>query len=121
MTSTVTAAEISAMQDAQESLLPDTATVRTKMRTANGIGGFTETWANGATYACRLSNRGVPREYQQQAAVTGVQYWMVTLPHDATATRKDRLAIGSRTLEIVGFASGGEWETAKRAVCVEVD
>ena len=40
---------------------------------------------------------------------------------DAVVMREDRLVIGDRVLSIVGFASGGTWETAKRAVCVEVD
>ncbi len=118
---TITAGELGLDRDDQELWLPDTATVRTKTRTVNSSGGYTESWANGASYSCRLSSRGIPREYLQQAAVQGVQYWMVTLPHDAVVTRKNRLVIGSRTLEIVGFASGGEWQTALRAVCVEVD
>jgi len=30
------------------------------------------------------------------------------------------LTIGAQSMRVLGIASGGEWETATRAVCVEV-
>lgn len=113
--------ELAAIRAAQEAAMPDTCTVQTATQVADGQGGFEPTWADGATYACRVSSRGLPREYLEMAAISGAHYWMVTLPQSAVVTREHRLKIGSRILSIVGFASGGTWETAKRAVCVEVD
>lgn len=113
--------ELAAIRAEQVATMPDTCTVQSVTRTADGMGGFTEDWDDSASYACRLSSRGVPREYLEMAAAQGAHYWMVTLPHGAVVTREDRLKIGDRALSIVGFASGGAWETALRAVCVEVD
>lgn len=113
--------ELAAIRAEQVANMPDTCTVQNVTRTLTSSGGSTRDWVDGASYPCRLSNRGLPQEYLQLAAVQGVQYWMVTLPHDAVVTREARLVIGGKTVSIVGFASGGEWETAKRAVCVEVN
>ena len=113
--------ELAAIRAEQVANMPDTCTVQNVTRVPDGMGGFTEAWDDGTSYACRLSSRGLPREYLEIAAISGAHYWMVTLPHDAVVTREDRLVIGGKTVSIVGFASGGEWETAKRAVCVEVD
>lgn len=113
--------ELAAIRAEQVATMPDTCVVQSVTRTADGMGGFTEDWDDSASYACRLSSRGLPREYLEMSAITGAHYWMVTLPHDAVVMREDRLVIGDRVLSIVGFASGGTWETAKRAVCVEVD
>ncbi len=113
--------DLAAIRAAQEEAMPDTCVVQSRTSTADGMGGVTRgDWTDGTSYSCRLSSRGVPREYLQQAAISGLQYWMVTLPHDASVTRDNRLKVGSRYLQIVGFQSGGEYETAKRAVCVEV-
>lgn len=113
--------ELAAIRAEQVATMPDTCVVQNVTRTADGMGGFTEDWDDSASYACRLSSRGLPREYLEMAAISGAHYWMVTLPQSAVVTREHRLKIGSRILSIVGFASGGTWETAKRAVCVEVD
>ena len=118
----LSASDLTALQAAQEGLLPDTCAVHRATTEADGLGGVTASWApTGDAYACRLSSRGVPDEYLQLAAVRGKTPWMVTLPTGADVLRTDRLVIGSQTLEVVGFASGGAWETAKRAICVEVD
>ncbi len=117
----LSATELAAMRATLNASLPDTAQVQTLTRTADGMGGYTESWTLGASYSCRLSSRGVPQEYLQQAAVQGAQYWMVTLPYNAAVTRQDRLIVGGKMLSIVGFQSGGAWETAKRVVCVEVN
>lgn len=116
----ISAADLVALRAAQAALFPDTCVVWTATPAVDGIGGRTKGWAAGTSYACRLSSRGVPREYLQLAALQGSSFWMVTLSTAAVVVRANRLVIGSRTLEIVGFASGGTWETAKRAVCVEV-
>ncbi len=114
--------ELAAIRATQQEALPDTCVVQSRAYTPDGQGGLEGgDWQDGTRYACRLSSRGVPKEYLEMAAIEGVQYWMVTLQHDAVVTREDRLKIGDRVMSIVGFASGGAWETAKRAVCVEVD
>jgi head-tail adaptor len=116
----LTDSDLAAMRQAQEAALPETATIKRATNTRTASGGTTQSWATAGTSACRLSSRGVPREYLEAGAARGVQYWMVTMPHGTNVTREDQLVIGARTLEVVGFASGGAWQTALRAVCVEV-
>jgi hypothetical protein len=53
-------------------------------------------------------------------ATLGAQLWMVTLPQTADVQAEDVLTIGSQSMRVLGIASGGAWETATRAVCVEV-
>jgi len=114
--------ELAAIRAEQVATMPDTCVVQSRTHTPDGQGGQKAgDWQDGASHTCRLSSRGVPKEYLEMAAIEGVQYWMVTLQHDAVVTREDRLKIGDRVMSIVGFASGGAWETAKLAVCVEVD
>jgi head-tail adaptor len=115
----LSAADLAQMRAAQAAALPDTATIKSAEAGRSDTGGITKDWSGTTTVACRLSSRGVPQEYLALGATRGVQYWMVTLPHGAAVTADNRLVIGARTLEIVGFASGGEWETALRAVCKE--
>ena len=115
----LSAADLAAMRTTQEAALPDTATIKSATSGRSDTGGVTTSWGGTTAVACRLSSRGVPEEYLAMGAERGVQYWMVTLPYGTAVTADNRLVIGTRTLEIVGFASGGKWETALRAVCKE--
>jgi head-tail adaptor len=116
----LTDSDLAAMRATQARALPETATIRRATTSRTATGGTSESWDDAGSASCRLSSRGVPREYLEAGAVSGAHYWMVTMPYDTAVTREDRLIVGGRTLEIVGFASGGEWATALRAVCVEV-
>jgi head-tail adaptor len=117
---TLSSSDLTALRAEQAALMPDTCTVSRLTATADGLGGTTRTWATSSTLACRLASNGAPMEYMQSAALQGRTVWMVTLPYGSDVTRADRLTISGHVLEILGFASGGAWETAKRAVCVEV-
>lgn len=117
---TLSTDDLTAMRAAQEVLLPDTCTVSRAVETADGLGGLTRTWYDVETCACRISSHGAPMEYLQAAALQGRTVWMVTLPYGTDVTREDRLTIDGGDLEILGFASGGAWESAVRAVCVGV-
>lgn len=113
--------DLTAMRAAQAALLPDTCTISRRTATADGLGGETWAWApEDSAVACRLSSHGAPAEYLQAAATQGRTVWMVTLPYGTDVAREDRLTTSGRVLEIIGFASGGAWETAVRAVCVGV-
>jgi head-tail adaptor len=116
----LTAAELAAMRAVQKAALPETATIRRATASRTTTGGTSLEWSDAGTAACRLSSRGVPQEYLEAGAARGVQYWMVTLPYGTDVRREDRLVIAARMLEVVGLASGGEWETAMRVVCAEV-
>lgn len=117
----LSAADLATMRAAQSAALPDTATVKRRVQTADTVGGTTYTWPSAtATLACRLSSRGVPSTFIELYADRNAHLWMVTFANGANVLAGDRLVIGSRTMQVIGFASGGEWQTALRAVCVEV-
>lgn len=116
----LTANDMAVMRAAQNAALPDTCTRTRTPLVSDGMGGQKEGMPTTASYACRLSNRGVPSQYEAMGAALGQQLWMVTLPCDADVIAEDVLAIGAQTMRVLGIASGGEWQTATRAVCVEV-
>jgi hypothetical protein len=116
----LTATEVTAMRTTQSATLPDTCTRTRTPLVSDGMGGQKVGTASTASYACRLSTRGVPSQYAAMGAVLGQQLWMVTLPYNADVVAEDVLTIGTQSMRVLGIASGGEWETATRAVCVEV-
>lgn len=116
----LSAAELAAMQAAQAEAMPDTCVRSRVTLTADSMGGATAGTPTTANYACRLSSRGVPDEYLAMARASGKQLWMVTLPSAADVLSTDILTVNGVKMEVLGFASGGVWQTAKRAVCVEM-
>ena len=118
----LTDAELAAMRDAQEAVLPDEAAVYRRVRTTDSHGGQIETWPEVThTYGCRLSYRGIPSAYISMAAARNQVPLMVTFSQGADVLAGDRLSInGGAAVSVIGIASGGEWETAVRAVCVAV-
>lgn len=116
----VDAGLLAAMRAAQESLLPDTCTIQQATVGQDSIGAPTRTWTNRATgVACRLAQRS-ERERQAGERMASVGDWVLTVAHDQTIERSDRVVIGTRTFEVVGVNSGTSWETATRADLVEV-
>lgn len=117
----LTATELAAMQEAQNGALPSTATILRYTTASDGQGGQVATLVTpSATAACRVSSRGVPDEFLQDGRAAGRALWLVTLAADADVLATDRLSVSGKVYEILGFASGGAWATAKRVICVEV-
>lgn len=117
----LTSSDLAMERASQEMWMPDTVLVKRRVQTANASGGYSFTWpATTHAYAGRLSANGIPSEYLAMARERGRMAWVVTLAHDADVLATDRLFVGSRTLEVLGFTSGGGYITALRVVCVEV-
>lgn len=117
---TLSATELSRMRATQEAAMPDSCQVKRRVETGDGLGGTGFTWPSVThTYDCRLSTQGIPAEYLRYARETRRQSWMVTMARGSDVLATDQLVIGTRTLEILGFASGGAWETALRVICAE--
>lgn len=117
--SLLTEADLAAMRAVQNEALPDACTRTRTPLVTDGMGGQKAGTADTESYACRLSNRGVPSQYQAMGAALGQQLWIVTLAHNADVVAEDVLTIGAQSMRVLGIASGGQWETATRAVCVE--
>lgn len=120
MSSLLSGQVLKEMRAAQELAMPDTAAIVRYTTSSDSKGGTTPTLVTDAgTTICRVSSGGAPSEYLQDERAAGRQLWMITMPYDANVLATDKLTIGSVTYGIIGFASGGAWMTAKRAVCVE--
>lgn len=116
----LTDTELSRMRATQDSVMPDSCQVKRRVESADGLGGTRFTWpAVTHTYDCRLSTQGIPAEYLRYARETRRQAWIVTVAQGSDILGTDRLVIGARTLEVLGFGSGGAWETALRVICAE--
>ena len=116
----IDAASLVAMRAAQASALPDVCTRTRTPLEPDGIGGQKAGTAVTTTLYCRLSSRGIPDQYRAMDAVQGKQLWMATFTYGADVQARDVLVIDGKTMTVLGLASGGDWETAVRAVCVEV-
>ena len=116
----LTAAEIETMRTVVEEYLPDTAVVWRATAVNDGQGGGSATWASVGTATCR---KGLPesrREIEMAARLGEVAVWIITLPHDVDVTAKDRLIIGSTTLEVVGPSGEPSWNLGRRLLTTEV-
>jgi len=116
--------DLAEMRAAQEEAMPTSCTVQRVSEASDSYGGMTPTWATLASYSCRdmpLSslNLGVQEGLLAGRVASGSER-VITLPYDATCTAKDRIVIGSRTLEVLGVAAVGDWQTALRVLCKEI-
>lgn len=107
-------------QHIQNQFLPDTCIVSRPNRVPDGMGGFTDGPPTEATYPCRLASGGIPDQYLAAESVLGRQVWMLTLPAGTDIRSGDDVEVNGAPMQVQGLASGGEMETAVRAVCVEV-
>lgn len=111
---TLTAAELSAMRDDIETLLPDTCNLLTVTRTVDGKGGWTDAWGTAtAGVACRLDATG-GREAAAGDALRPYTSWVLTLPHDTTITAQYRVEHGGNTYSVTAVNDDNSWIASKR-------
>ena len=116
----LTADELADMQTVQEDAQPATATIQRFTRVSDGAGGQTETWATASTASCRVAPSGrAPEERAIAERMSAVSIWTLTLPADTSVLVADRIAVGTRTFEVVA-ALARSYETARRVICTEV-
>jgi head-tail adaptor len=113
----ISAADLAAMRATQALALPSTCSISRRALSADGMGGYSETWATlTASVACRLSPHSAPTEVIMAERYGGRQTWQLTVPSGTDVTADDRVTIGSVTYEVVGINSAGAWETARRVI-----
>ena len=116
----LTAAELADMRSVQAQAMAGTAVVSRKTLTADGMGGFTETWSAAGTVSCRVwPARESGAESLIADRITEADAWVITVPYATDVTAKDRIVADGRTFEVVS-AIAHTWETARRVVAVEV-
>lgn len=118
----LSSAELAGLRTTLDQSLPDTAQVLRLGTVSDGMGGNTGTWANyGSAVACRVSPAGnSPSERVLADRVQGRQLWVVTLPATTDIGTQDRLAVGTRTFEVMGTSAPRSYELQRRLFCVEV-
>ncbi len=102
-------------------LLIETFTRRTLTKTSDGQGGVTEAWADESTFAGRLSILSA-RERMLQDKETAYSTFKVFCLASVTINEEDRIALGSRTFEILGIQKPSNLSTGHLEILVlEVD
>lgn len=115
------AASLARLRARAKSYMTDACTVRRPgAATADGLGGFTEGTAADTVTVCHRSMQ-LNRVEQIVAERLGAKKaWSVLLPYDTDIVERDRLIVGSDTLEVVTSGARTE-EPAQQVLAVEVE
>ena len=102
--------------DMQARLMPDTCNILEVTQTADGQGGFTDSWGTatgGTAVACRLDGvRG--NEQYEGAAIRPYHTYVLTLPHDTTISGTNRVEVGSNTFNVTSIDTDKSWSACVR-------
>jgi head-tail adaptor len=112
----LTAAELCAMREIEESVMPSTAYILRYNPASDGMGGFTETWGTVGTVTCDLwaINKKGDREPVIGNQITSQGDWYITVPVGTDINARDRVEIESKTFEVTFVPSDASWQTALR-------
>lgn len=117
----LSAAELSAMREIEELVMPSTGVIERYALTPDGMGGYAETWSAVGTVSCDLwpVNQREERERTRAGAqVISKADWFITVPFDTDITAEDRMVIDSRSFEIVFVPNDRSWSTALRCEAI---
>jgi head-tail adaptor len=104
------------MADMQERAMPGTVYIQAAGTASDGMGGYTETWANVGTVVGRIYpvRRRASSEQVGGAQMISETQWYATFPVGTTITAKQRVKYGDRTWEVVTVNNGEMYQTAVR-------
>ncbi len=108
-------------QRARAHHLPDVATVVSNTAADDGQGGQADTWAEGASYPCRLVPDEDGREGEGAGRLEGRTPWRCYLPHDAAVHRSDLLRIAGALYQVVSLETAGSERVTRVARVVRYD
>lgn len=111
--------QVERMRATAAGALPDTATVRRLTRVPSGGGGYTDSWVDVATVACRIAPVGGGEGATVGDAVSDRTTHVVTLPALTDVAEADRLVVDGQTLEVTLAKKRGTWELSRRCEVVE--
>lgn len=114
------AAELEDMRATAELSMEETALVKRAANTTDSQGGYTTSWSTQETTTGRLAPGGGASEQLFAEELQSRTAWTIWLPQGTDVTARDRIAIGTRTFEVLGIVAPHTYETARGAVCVEV-
>jgi hypothetical protein len=111
------------MRDTVGLLFPDTCNVLSVSYSSDGQGGNVETWGTvTANQACRLDAATSKGGFLGQSdAVSGASIqestrWILSLPHNTTVTKDNKIECNSLTFNITAVDVGKSWNASVRAI-----
>jgi len=117
----ITSSELAWMRDQMADMLPDTVVLKEVTRTADGEGGWSESWTPvvGGTVSGRLDE--ATRSIRDWQALVGEQVqlkspYLLTLAYDAPIAPGQRVEIGGTTYAVIALWDEASWRVFKRAV-----
>jgi hypothetical protein len=114
---TLSAAELNAMREAIDDLMPDTADVLQVTQVSDGAGGLTDTWgtaSGGVAVPCRLDFPSPGKESQSNASYVPFKVGVVSMPYGQLVTTANRLLISGETYDVKGVNNNQSWIGVKR-------
>ena len=105
------------MRDIEELAMSSTAIIQRYTLTSDGMGGYSEAWANVGTVSCDLwpiNQRGEREGVSNAGQAISKADWFITVPYDTTITAKDRVSVNSKTFEVIFVPNLESWMTANR-------
>ena len=116
----LSACDLSRVITTVTSSFPDTCTVQTITKTANGYGGWTETVSVSTVTPCRVQARFGKLARDVEASGLQKQEFHVFLPATTVITVRDRILWKTRVLRVVGIAAPETEQTFLDCFCAEV-
>jgi hypothetical protein len=98
----LSASSIAAARRVAAKFFTSTATVLTKERTEDGIGGKTTTYEEGTSYPAKLAPYDVA-ELSESERITGHNFYRLYLPHDAVISAKNNVDVDGIVYKVEGF------------------
>lgn len=107
-------AQLERMRNVANDSLPGTAIIRAGTLASDGGGGYSETFSNSGTVACRVAPILRGDEGQVGGRISSDADWIVTLPAQTSVETDDQLLIDGDTHTVVAVKSPRSFETTCR-------
>lgn len=122
------AAELTRIRaDMEDATLPDTGNILSVTQTADGEGGYSESWGTAtAGVACRVdlfTSRGVGiigMEQVQAGAIKPYSTWILSVPYGTALTSANRFEHGGNTYNVIEVDAGRSWGGNVRATLEKI-
>lgn len=123
MTSALSSDELDAIRtDVETLVMPSTCTIQTVTRTSDGMGGYTEAWANTYTgVICRLMPMASDTSRQDGDQFGVVAGYVLTVEWDQDIAPGYRVIFSSDTYEVLRVNDDHDFRTARRAELRRID
>lgn len=117
----LTDAELTSIRNDIEQLLPDTCTIQQLTESQNDIGEPIRTYSTrAADVSCRVDPESGFDSFEYlggfQDLLKYTGRFILTLPHDQTIERSDRVVVNGETFEIVEVDDSKSWKASVRCV-----